>query len=194
MWIGKLTPHLLWLFFFFGGLISVYSVYLFVICAKNWKYNLFFCRYLGNSVQICIKFGSNVASRAPRVVYNCLISNILLKRFVFFVFTSWFEVLFKYTMLTFCAYLLEWSKNEWWYYRAKDTITIATRRDNVLVRTVCCVMLEHNQQAWRIPSFIYYHGFIPVFFLSLMYVETKSFHPLLTQPNAHTDGMFHHQW
>lgn len=44
---------------------------------------------------------------------------------------------------------------ERWHYRAKDMITMATSRDNVLVRAVeylLCDSLEHGQQEHRLPS------------------------------------------
>ena len=56
---------------------------------------------------------------------------------------------------------------EWWHYRAKDMITIATSRDNALVRAVeylLCGGLERDQQAQRIPSFIHYHLLFYSFF------------------------------
>lgn len=62
---------------------------------------------------------------------------------------------------------------EWWHYRAKDTITIATSRDNALVRAVeylLCGGLELDQQAQRIPSFIHYHLSHSIFFLYITVV------------------------
>ncbi len=58
-------------------------------------------------------------------------------------------------------------------------ITIATSRDNALVRAVeylLCGGLELDQQAQRIPSFIHYHLSRFFFFLSsyiICYVEKK---------------------